>query len=222
MVDKVMLEKTIKAISEAPPERIIMNSWLTGGRTLCDTAGCIAGWVAIISYKTHPAWANTPVPLQSKVTTNDLLDLNIYTRASEVLGLTFEQSEQLFHMSGCMDSFRALFAEYGIKRLGGTYIQSSYVKSPTGYFDELPGVFRKSAVLEVLTHLLAWGTINWPRALREAAKGCGWDIVKNEAERNYAELENECRTLRAKLAAVEAALTGSTATATPSVTQSPD
>jgi len=96
MMDYARIKELRDFIKGLPEEACRQTCWrglgshsevkLPSGQHLCDTAGCIAGWAAMLYYDSHEF-----------LTLSDLSDVEVPRRAADWLKLSDAEAFELFH-----------------------------------------------------------------------------------------------------------------------------
>src|SRR5690606_25804485 len=135
-----VLDRTIAAIEASQPERVRMAEFFIPYASLCDTAACIAGWVALANYQYEQPW------LERKVLTVEDLRTDVDEAAAQVLELTPDEEQELFYMFLMWKNLCEVFDKHGLTDVKGIDLTEPYPAVPIlTMFDAFPAKFRKKA-----------------------------------------------------------------------------
>lgn len=188
------IRKTYHMIARQLPEKIRMEHWMqfsdpssseegNFSSESCCTAACIAGWAAIALHEEHPAFSSLPWRRRPDLYK---VDFRISSKQAATLSalafrLSVNETAQLFFMRISKSDCALALSKFGVTNVKGYDVRQS---DPLVWFDLMPPVWRKQAVLHVLDVLMRFQLVNWPLAMELASIDCGWSLVYKSMKRN--------------------------------------
>lgn len=177
-MNKEAIAGTLALLRQATPELFRMSNYFhfIGDRGECGTAACIGGW-AVTYWEINNAKLKPSIEITFQEWLSNVLTM-VYqssthaknwgvteASATNILGLSLEQANELFTMRGITggDICKA------IDKVDPKIIPCQ-LNNPITMFDRLPAEIRHRVGIVVLEHLLVYDKVDWLLAITDATK----------------------------------------------------